>query len=1255
MDPNRIGVYPGLQYKKAGVSDTANAVTDSLKNVTKYDQGTPGPLTVWRDADGNNWVMNGHHRRELAIRTGEPDVPVRVFDENDGVDFNKARALGAIQNIKDDNGTALDAATVLRDLNANPEQLQSWGVNLKKGLGRDATSLLKLSPDSLSLVENGQVPEPVAASVAEAGLDPRRELATMKEAARGELKTRDQGSALAALARSAPMIDRTGGTGDLFGEFDDQLSLAEQSKIAEAVARRLSQNQRLYEAVAKGRAAGETNVDTEAQMNAAAVQEFARKVIATDPETARLLEEEANGYAQQPTRARLDSAIGAVAARAQTAAEGRVAELRRLGTDTANGVPGERAAPNTVGAERNPVAGGGAEGTEGGVAKQPIAPLVPANELFNEPEPLELTPTEAKPKAAPKEPKLAAIQGVLSPEEIGDKTGQLGFGIPEGIQEAHAGLPVGKLMERAFNTDANGNKIFPSLVDRARNTLANLSTLRRVSPEAAMAAARLGGSPAEAGVLMRKGIPAINRAAGEPDFFAQMRPALVESRLIGAEQRWGQLARTMRSVPDADAEQEVISVLPLAERLGIGTQVGHALTVDPTVARDMMADAFEGAAGSVTHIMPRAQFDAITKDAAFQRGLAVYKEHFEKPLSESHAENEGVFSDALGPLDTYYPLSPLDEAGKPLQHGPTPNAPIQFGRRPEMQRPGNPRNNFATGLSPNYATDVQSLGDAVSRAFYTNNRGLLIDTLKDAGLVKAADKATTEAVRGGEPFILDGQPNRARVVSVGPGKEAIMPDWLAAELEPVLGKKGDLDTSNIPKVVDAINTFGMAGPMLARMHGQNIVGALISETPYLGESLAAKGVSMLPFAKRLAANVALLRTDTGSEAALRDFQTMAKEGALPSKEFSATYSKDLAEQTGAKKVTPFSLQPYLYGPNGLDARARLLMFRSATDMGLTGQARADFVNRLGAYNKALKGSIERTFGGSGVSPFVTAGKTMVGNGIRAWTLGGAMPESSAPMAQRIAYRAAQQVSGGAVGFLTTWAVLNHALNGEWPWEDRRSRLGEIRIPDEVADRFPMIARDGNGARYIGLGFANPLAQRGASAFGLRAGYDTAQAGYDTAQAGGLPSQVAESMAAQSLDTLGHPLVSGPAFQGASALAGYEPYVTGFHDKEGRRGIQLMPATPDVGDFGGQAWVNAKTAALRTNSLLAGAGEGIGLTEPAFTPGDDQRTTGQKMLDGVLGFALPGLLSPGYNADYRRKLTQEQLRGEMRTEMRRGNR
>ena len=375
MNPNDLGVMEGLQFKRFGITDKENAVSDELKGTTVYDHGTAGALTIWETKDGKRWVVNGHHRRELAIRTGETEIPVKVYREADGITFNEARTIGALQNLRDGKGTAIDIATVLRDLAATKQSLRDLGIDPTKTLAKDAVSLLGLSPESLKFVEDGDVREAVAAGIADANLPHDREQAVMKLAAKDKtIDTRNQGFFLAEKARTARMRRRAGDMGNLFGEFDAELALAEQSKIADEVMKRLASSERLYKLMLKGKKAGDTVIDETAQGRAAAIQEIGRKVIATDEATSRTLEQEAIKYANNPTRKQLQQSVDAVIAEAERAADTRYDQLTgKSSQDSGDGVRGGSGRARTTEPAstepRSDTKGSDNEGTRAGVTE----------------------------------------------------------------------------------------------------------------------------------------------------------------------------------------------------------------------------------------------------------------------------------------------------------------------------------------------------------------------------------------------------------------------------------------------------------------------------------------------------------------------------------------------------------------------------------------------------------------------------------------------------------------------------------------------------------------------------------------------------------------------------------------------------------------------------------------------------------------------------------------------------------------------
>jgi hypothetical protein len=127
MDPADIKADPvRFQYKR----DTGGAagVGDELKGIKKYDPELGGVLSVWRDPeDGQTYVVNGHHRLDLAMRAGAPSVAVRYLGAETA---SQARLKGAMINIAEGRGTAIDAAKIFRDNGMSPADLGSLGISV---------------------------------------------------------------------------------------------------------------------------------------------------------------------------------------------------------------------------------------------------------------------------------------------------------------------------------------------------------------------------------------------------------------------------------------------------------------------------------------------------------------------------------------------------------------------------------------------------------------------------------------------------------------------------------------------------------------------------------------------------------------------------------------------------------------------------------------------------------------------------------------------------------------------------------------------------------------------------------------------------------------------------------------------------------------------------------------------------------------------------------------------------------------------
>ena len=107
-DPNKIKVDPKrFQYKIIG-EQTKSGEVGSLSGVKKWDANLGGILQVWRDPrNGDVNVVNGHNRLALAKKLNAPSVTVKLIDAKTP---QEARAIGALTNIAEGRGNALDAA-----------------------------------------------------------------------------------------------------------------------------------------------------------------------------------------------------------------------------------------------------------------------------------------------------------------------------------------------------------------------------------------------------------------------------------------------------------------------------------------------------------------------------------------------------------------------------------------------------------------------------------------------------------------------------------------------------------------------------------------------------------------------------------------------------------------------------------------------------------------------------------------------------------------------------------------------------------------------------------------------------------------------------------------------------------------------------------------------------------------------------------------------------------------------------------------
>jgi hypothetical protein len=145
LSPNRF------QYKAGADADTGAGL--ALQDCRIFDLGLSGVITTWYSPDGFRFVVNGHQRVALARRlnyTGT--LRCQVLDSGTshpnailyGVDAAYARTYGALINISEGRGDALDAAKLMRDTHMTKAEMSSRGISLTDKLVAQAVPLSQL-------------------------------------------------------------------------------------------------------------------------------------------------------------------------------------------------------------------------------------------------------------------------------------------------------------------------------------------------------------------------------------------------------------------------------------------------------------------------------------------------------------------------------------------------------------------------------------------------------------------------------------------------------------------------------------------------------------------------------------------------------------------------------------------------------------------------------------------------------------------------------------------------------------------------------------------------------------------------------------------------------------------------------------------------------------------------------------------------------------------------------------------------------
>lgn len=250
MSPKDIEADPArFQYK---VNVGATGTNSELKSVGKWNENLGGVILTWKDpADGKTYVINGHHRLELAQRLGVDKVAVRNISAPDAA---SARYVGAVANIAEGRGTAIDAGKLLRDSKVTPETLAEDGVSLKGKLASDGLALSKLPEALWNKAFKGELSVNRAAVIGGSGLGQSDQILLAQTAEKqekgGKRLTDKEVGELAEQIKNAGTATVT--TSSLFGEESMSQNLfVEKAQLSSYLKERLSKDRRLFGFVGK--------------------------------------------------------------------------------------------------------------------------------------------------------------------------------------------------------------------------------------------------------------------------------------------------------------------------------------------------------------------------------------------------------------------------------------------------------------------------------------------------------------------------------------------------------------------------------------------------------------------------------------------------------------------------------------------------------------------------------------------------------------------------------------------------------------------------------------------------------------------------------------------------------------------------------------------------------------------------------------------------------------------------------------------
>ena len=238
-DPSRF------QFKL--LHDSNSGSSGSLKGIKQWNPDLAGLILVWEDQqDGSIYVINGHNRLNLASKLGVEMIAVRFISASNA---KQARIIGAMANIAEGNGSAIDAAKLIRDTGLTIDEIKDYGINLKSKLANDGLNLSNLDSGLFEKVLTGEIEINVGIAIGSVSLDRQWQLWELIKK-RGQSLTNETLTELIETVNSASNSSSNSVT--LFGnELMVESNALERAELQSYIVKSLKKQSRLFNAASK--------------------------------------------------------------------------------------------------------------------------------------------------------------------------------------------------------------------------------------------------------------------------------------------------------------------------------------------------------------------------------------------------------------------------------------------------------------------------------------------------------------------------------------------------------------------------------------------------------------------------------------------------------------------------------------------------------------------------------------------------------------------------------------------------------------------------------------------------------------------------------------------------------------------------------------------------------------------------------------------------------------------------------------------